>query len=232
MSNSVYSGAGNTFVIRPEPVTAEEASKLAQEFDVDGVIFPENTFFMRIFNRDGSEAEMCGNGLRCFVKFLREQGVIQERYTIETVAGTHTAWPMGDNICAELPPPSPIETIAENLYAINTGVPHLVTFVKDVDTIDLEEIGPALRHHPHFENGCNVNIVQLNPFKIRTYERGVERETQACGTGATACALVAAHVHALPSPISVGVASGDLLKIGFDSGKVTMEGPAEQIVLI
>ena len=231
----LYSGAGNTFALTEKPLSSEEARLLCEATDVDGVIFPENTFRMRTFNRDGSEAEMCGNGLRCFIKFLIELGVEQGRYTIDTLAGTHTAWVKGDQICVKLPPPRDIrwdlKIESYTLHHLNTGVPHAVLFVDDVEAVNLMELGAKIRHNSLFPEGTNVNFVESDTLRMRTYERGVERETLACGTGATASALTAAHVLSRPTPVIMEMQSEAKLKISFTSDwqEVVMEGPAERV---
>lgn len=176
---------------------------------------------------------MCGNGLRCFIKFLiEEKQVIKKKYPIETLGGLHTAWINGENICVELPQPKELRWNLEiegyRLHHLNTGVPHAILFVDSVDKVDLGTLGPIIRHHPHFPNGTNVNVAQLNPFRIRTFERGVEGETLACGTGATASGLAAAKLYALTSPIKIGVQSGDHLTLSFtpDWKNLSLEGPA------
>lgn len=231
MKYSLYSGAGNTFALLEEPISSQQATLLCAVCQVDGVIFPEQTFRMRIFNRDGSEAEMCGNGLRTFVQFLIDQNIKRDIYKIETLAGTHTAWLEGKQIYVKFPSPTDMrwDLSLEGLtvHYLNTGVPHAVIFVDAVDHIDLEELGPKIRYHPLFPKGTNVDIVQLSPLRLRTYERGVEKETLACGTGAVASALAVSKLYNFPSPIEVSVQSGDQLKISFtdDWKSVTMTGP-------
>ncbi len=231
----IYSGAGNTFALTEEPLSSQEVKELAESCCVDGVIFPENTFRMRIFNKDGSEAEMCGNGLRCFVKFLKEKNIHRERYCIETLAGPHIAWIEAERVCVEFPS---VKECRWNLkiedytvHHLNTGVPHAVIFVDSVDEIDPQKLAPLIRHHPLFPEGTNVDFVQIAPFRIRTYERGVEGETLACGTGVMASALAASKIYSLSSPISVQVQSGETLTVSFTSNweRVTMEGPAHRL---
>jgi diaminopimelate epimerase len=119
---------------------------------------------------------------------------------------------------------------------LNTGVPHAVLFVPDADKAMVQELGPEIRRHPHFgPRGTNVNFVQLlgqNRIRVRTFERGVEGETLACGTGVTASALIASRVHRFASPVQVQVQGGDQLEVSFkDSnggfGDVLLTGPAE-----
>ncbi len=235
MRYSLYSGAGNTFAITDEPISPENVAILCEEHAIDGVIFGEDVFRMRIFNRDGSEAEMCGNGLRCFVKNLIEQNIHQERYEIETLAGTHIAWANGDQICVKLPPPQDfrwnLSIPPYHLHHLNTGVPHAVLFVESVDEIDLTQLGPSIRYHSLFPEGVNVNVVDPISLQMRTYERGVEAETLACGTGAVASALALAKQFGLPSPISMEVKSGEKLNISFTSDwqTIIMEGPANRV---
>ncbi len=251
MKYYLYSGAGNTFALTEKPIDSRQAARLCKTCDVDGVIFSDdplpfsdsdesaqqvkNAFRMRVFNRDGTEAEMCGNGLRCFIKFLMEQNIHQECYTVETRAGTHKAWANGSRICAQFPPPWDyrwnLSIGSHTLHYLNTGVPHAVLFVDSVDAVDLLEIAQPIRHHALFPEGTNVNIVEPETLRMRTYERGVEGETLACGTGAVASALAAAKVFALPSPLNMEVRSGEKLKISFspDWKSVTLEGPAHRI---
>ncbi len=191
---------------------------------------------MRIFNSDGSEAEMCGNGLRCFIHFLKERGIQREIYHIDTKAGVQKGWFVYDEICLELMPPHDLRlSLPNNLHFVNTGVPHAVRFVEEVDLIDVERQGRALRYSSEFSPaGANINFVTVrdqSSISIRTYERGVERETLACGTGATAAALITHKIHHLSSPLHVLVRSGERIKVFFtlDWSKVAMMGPVTQL---
>lgn len=240
---SHYSGAGNAFFIfdnRKENFPLACISEICRQHGLDGVIFLESSknadYKMRIFNRDSSEAEMCGNGLRCFIKYLKELGFCQKTYVIETKAGIHTAWLQEEGVCVHMRPPSQLKwNLAPNLSFINTGVPHAVLFVPSVDSLDISVEGPKWRFHPFFAPaGANVNFVSLrdeNSIFIRTYERGVEGETLACGTGAVASALATAYRHSYSSPLEVFVRSGEILKISFtkDFKNIEMEGPATLI---
>lgn len=233
MKYIVYSGAGNTFAIVEKPISGQEASRLCEKCRADGVIFPSSPFQMRILNRDGSEAEMCGNGLRCYVKYLIEQkNILKDNYAIETLGGTYFAWPSQNQISVRCPPPRDLRWNLSvegfTLHHLNTGVPHAVIFVDSIEKIDLMGLAPKIRHHPLFPQGANVNFLSLNPLQIRTYERGVEGETLACGTGVTASALAAAKCYHLPSPLAIQVRSGDILKVAFspDWEEITVEGPA------
>jgi diaminopimelate epimerase len=240
----------------------------------DGVIFldppsleqeEKADFRMRIFNRDGSEAEMCGNGIRCLFAFACDCGWRADEARIETQCGVLRARKINELIQIEMSDPQSIESNFElaridcfpeikqmKFYSLNTGVPHLVGFVaseEELEKINLSQIGPHLRHHEKFgKGGTNVNFAYLvgkNRLKIRTYERGVEGETLACGTGATAAAIAAAIAtgrlyngskqrEVEKESVEVIVASGDLLVIDFqiDKEKIThvlMSGPAKRL---
>lgn len=236
-----YSGAGNTFFLadnRRATFDLTQIPALCKQGSVDGVILAEEAqgadARMRIYNSDGGEAEMCGNGLRCFIHFLQEIGVKRSIYQVETLAGKHSGWFVDNEVCVQLPPPSQVRLhLSNNLHFINTGVPHAVVFVPDVKNIEVASQGKALRHSSLFAPaGANVNFVSLQQdetLNIRTYERGVEAETQACGTGATAAALIAHKLYQLESPIEVKVRSQEKLKISFakDFSEVTLQGPFE-----
>lgn len=196
------------------------------------------------YNSDGSSAEMCGNGARCFARYVRKLTGEKDRVTFETVAGIIAAEFGGERVAVNLTQPGPmrlnesIEVSTGKLvcHSINTGVPHAVLFVPDADQAMVQQTGSQIRYHPHFApKGTNVNFVQSlgpNHIRVRTYERGVEGETLACGTGVTASALVAAEFHRFASPIKVQVQGGDTLEVSFreESGHYTdikLTGPAD-----
>lgn len=249
----IYSGAGNTFALvdnRLGRLCTDVNTIQSMTYDIDGVICLENSslydFKMRIFNKDGSEAQMCGNGLRCLIKFLVELGVVRERYRIETLAsvemGPQIARLIGDEVEVEMGVPHTIcwglpltiDGRTYSLHTLNTGVPHAVLFEEVENIISL---GRTIRFHPHFApQGTNVNFAHYSEgaLVVRTYERGVEGETLACGTGATATALAAAHCLNLSSPIEVAVRSGETLTISFQRKEgsfydVRMRGGAKKI---
>lgn len=245
-----YAGCGNDFILldnreRTITLTALQISQLCHRqrgIGADGLIFLEDSplsdFKMRIFNADGSEAEMCGNGLRCLIKFIRSLGIDQESYRIEVMQQEYRASIQEDLVCVEMRSPTnvqwniPLQMEDFSLHFLNTGVPHVVIFTSHLEEIDVQKWGAAIRHHPHFApHGTNVNFAQIitpNEIRLRTYERGVENETLACGTGATAVALAASHQHQLSGPLQIRTASNECLTIGFES-TVTMTGPAEFI---
>lgn len=235
------SGAGNDFVIvdnRDGKLTpsVEQIVRVCHRqkgVGADGLILLENTvsgtdFAWSFFNSDGSRAEMCGNGARCFARFVQLHAGVNRSFTFQTVAGVIKAEFMGELIRVGLTKPHDLRLGTKlewdggggEVHFLNTGVPHAILFVPDIESVPVQRWGAALRYHPNFApEGTNVNFVQLGqpgkPLLLRTYERGVEGETLACGTGATASALVAALIHKLQSPVEIQVRSGDILKIDF-----------------
>lgn len=217
----------------------------------DGLILLENalsanaSYRMRIFNADGSEAEMCGNGLRCLAHYIRSEEKIVNSLDIETMHQIlNVSFPSSCvRVC--MPAPSPIVhkkiEINQNeisLYCLDTGVPHAVYFTDPFNERNFLSLAPLIRSHPDFQpEGTNVNLVQIlsdQSIAIRTYERGVENETLACGTGAAASAITCAHAFSLKAPITVEVRSGERLIIDFQKKidvftQLTMTGPAEKI---
>lgn len=202
----------------------------------------------RYYNADGGEAEMCGNGARCFGFFTAHLSAEEELPTsvsFETIAGILTAEIIGDDVRIamsepkdlELKAPVRIEDFHSDIHFLNTGVPHAVSFVEDLDEMDIFNYGGAIRRHPHFApSGTNANFAKVlapGHIEIRTYERGVEDETLACGTGMVAAALVHHLLTGAESPVEVDVAGGDTLSIGFEKTgdttftNVTLTGPAE-----
>lgn len=252
-------GAGNDFVVIDNlaldlSLTGEQIAQLCDRHrgvGADGLLAVEPAekgadVKFRYYNADGGEAEMCGNGARCFGRFVsRLLGETKKEITFETIAGTLRAEILGEEVCIEmsepvgleLNAPVKIDSLAVPVHNLNTGVPHAVAFVEDVEATAIIENGAAIRHHAHYQpSGTNANFAQaLSPqhLLVRTYERGVEDETLACGTGITACALIHHLLTGAPSPIKVTVRGGDDICIGFEPlpdqkfAKVTMTGPAD-----
>ncbi|MFN4226828.1 MAG: diaminopimelate epimerase [Candidatus Ratteibacteria bacterium] len=244
-------GSGNDFVVIDNRNNSIKNRKLLaiklcdRKFGIgaDGLLLLEDSkkgdFKMRIFNPDGSEAEMCGNGLRCILRFIHEKSISKKKnLNIETKAGILEGIIKGKIIKVRMKiinsPKLDIEIPIENFKIIgnfvNTGVPHTVIFVDNVEKINLEEIGPKIRFNKVFgKSGTNVDwveIVKRGVIKIRTYERGVEGETLSCGTGACASAIITSIKEKFESPISVITKSKEILKIYFDKNfeKVYLEG--------
>lgn len=198
----------------------------------DGLLVLEGSakadFKMRVFNPDGSEAEMCGNGSRCAALYAAKNGLAEQSMDIDTVAGVLNASVKGDMVKVRLTEPRNIKwnmclMIGKCPYKLDfadTGVPHAVHFVEDLDKVDVKNLGSHIRHHGEFgPEGTNADFVKVvgkNGIKIRTYERGVEDETLACGTGAVASAIISAEAEKMSSPVTVETQSGEKLRVYFD----------------
>ncbi|MBF0254172.1 MAG: diaminopimelate epimerase [Candidatus Omnitrophica bacterium] len=254
-----YSGTGNTFVIVDVRAVnggewAETAQRVCSQYSVDGLLLMEKSskadIRMRIFNPDGSEASMCGNGSRCAAHYAANSLALGHSITMETLAGVLEARVEGVTVKVLLTPPRDIRPLtgyqvpgqAEVPIFLNTGVPHVVTEVGDLSHLDVVGVGRGVRRDERFlPEGTNASFFQKedgNRISVRVYERGVESETVSCGTGSTACALVAAERYRLSSPVEVNVSSGERLRIHFESaddgfrrvfleGEVRVLGPAE-----
>ena len=252
-------GAGNDFILfddRDGTFPAQDASWTARiacrrtGIGCEGLVLiqPSATadFRMRFFNPDGAEAAMCGNGARCVAVLAHEIGVAPRRMRIETAAGLLRAEILGANVRLSMTDPRDwrLDAVlkvmdAEVRYTfVNTGVPHTVVEVTDLDACRVAELGAALRRHPAFAPaGTNVDFVQAagpHAIRLRTYERGVEAETLACGTGITAAALVEARLGCVSPPVEVATAGGYILTVDFrltDEGAtdVSLLGPATHV---
>jgi diaminopimelate epimerase len=254
------SGSGNDFIFidHRKPFLSEDQMK---EFvrkvcrrrvsvGADGLVLVERSekadLKWRFFNADGSEAEMCGNAGRCLGRFAHLKGMTGSTLTFETLAGILSATADGGRVKLEMTRPHSLkldETLLvegkqEVVSSLNTGVPHAVLFTEDLRKADVARMGNAIRFHPHFSpKGTNVNFVQLESssrMAVRTYERGVEGETLACGTGVVASALIAAFKGQVTSPVSVRTEGGEILTVHFEIGgdevkKVLFEGEVHVI---
>ncbi len=233
-------GTGNDFIVfdnRSHIFSGDEAqffSEICQRrtsVGADGILLIEQgdsaPVRMRYFNRDGNESTMCGNGARCAGYFSwKKQIVTDNHFTLEALDGVHRVDIENSRVTLEMIRPhgfkSQLNILQESEFDeggfIDTGVPHYVIFVKDVDAVDVGSLGSYYRHHAAFPRGTNVNFVQLSGQKrirIRTYERGVEEETLSCGTGSVASALISSHHFGYVSPLMVSNRGGDLM-IRFD----------------
>jgi diaminopimelate epimerase len=234
------SGTGNDFIlidhrqplIEPESMSAFSSAVCRRKFSVgaDGLILIENSeqadFRWRFFNADGSVAEMCGNGARCAARFAFIQGIAPAKMRFETLAGLIEAEVSGKEVAVKMTEPRDLrlhQIITVNnapftLHSLNTGVPHAVVFVENIEETDVCGLGRAVRYHEAFQPaGSNVNFVQKrgDAFKVRTYERGVEDETLACGTGSAASAIIAALLGQAASPVEIITSGNDRLTILF-----------------
>ncbi len=242
------SGSGNDFILIDNrgKVLDQDPQEFARKIchrqlsvGADGLILLEPSevadFKMRILNADGSEAEMCGNGGRCIARLAHMLGAAKERMAFETLAGLIRAEVWGARVKLQMVNPHSLRVnlpIRVNgswyrVHTINTGVPHAILFVEDLERAPVVELGRKIRSHEAFRPaGTNVDFVQVtgpNRIMIRTYERGVEDETLACGTGATASALIAAALGYVTSPVAVTVRSGELLTVHFEQRDGTFE---------
>ncbi len=247
------SGTGNDFIvidhrkpcISPEAMSEFASQVCRRKFSVgaDGLILIENCdqadFKWLFFNADGSVAEMCGNGARCAARFAYMHGIAPARMRFETLAGIIEAQVADLDVSVKITDPVNLlmhrEIMVDDepvvLHSVDTGVPHAVVFVDDIAEMDVCAWGSRIRHHEAFmPAGTNVNFVQEQDgaFKVRTYERGVEDETLACGTGAAASALIAVLLEQTRSPVEIITSGGDRLTIVFD---VQNESSAENMFL-
>jgi diaminopimelate epimerase len=251
-------GAGNDFVLidnRAQSIklTPEQVVRLCHRqrgIGADGLFLlvpcksGKADWAWEFYNRDGTAADMCGNGARCFGRFIQKVAGVKDQTTFETGAGIITAVFHGDRVTVNLTRPKDLRlgeavvltTGIQTVHSCNTGVPHAVLFVADADKAMVLQTGPEVRYHKHFgPKGTNVNFVQLlgpNHIRVRTYERGVEGETLACGTGVSASALIASRIHGFQAPIKVQVEGGDTLEVDFKQdgegyAEVRLTGPAD-----
>ena len=205
-----YQGTGNDFILLDnrqnmyDAITSEQVMKMCDRrfgIGADGLLLLNNKegfdFEMIYYNADGKEGSMCGNGGRCIVKFASKLGIKKKEYSFSAVDGSHKAEiDLDKEVSLKMNDVKDVKFIL-NYYLLNTGSPHYVKYVKNVETIDIVTEGRKIRNSKDFEeNGVNINFVEImsdDEIYVRTYERGVEDETLSCGTGVTAAALVSAH---------------------------------------
>ena len=261
-------GLGNDFIVidnRDGQICDADSAGLARRLcerhisiGADGLLLLSNSAVsdmqMRIFNADGSEAEMCGNGVRCFAKYCYENGILKKKQlAVETLAGVKHVWLIVENdtviaVTVDMGTPEwdrskiPMQgqgtcinqdlRVDEETYKVtclSMGNPHCVIFVENVDEFPVEYVGPIIENHEAFPKRTNVEFTQVsgkNELKVRVWERGCG-ETMACGTGACASALVANHLGKVSGKVKVHLRGGNLL---LDVGeRVFMTGPAEKV---
>jgi len=254
------SGSGNDFIIIDNldlSLGIEDLSSFAVKVcrrkisvGADGLLVIEPSdiadFKWRFFNADGSMAEMCGNAARCVARWAYLKGIAGNTMCWETIAGIIHAEVSGEMVKVKLTDPSAVETgirlEADDrqylLDSIDTGVPHAVVFVEDLDGYDVFNQGRKIRFHERFApRGTNADFVAVqNPhqIRVRTYERGVEGETLACGTGCVASVLAAAARNLVETPVDAVVQSGEILRIYFTKNgdlfnEIYLEGPVKII---
>jgi len=254
------SGSGNDFIIidnrnlsfpvKDLSIFVRGICQRKTSVGADGLILIEPSaradFKWQFFNSDGSAAEMCGNAARCVARYAYLTGIAGKKLSLETRAGIIMAEVQDDIVKVRLTDPSSLkreEKIIVNgkefhLDCIDTGVPHAVSFVDSLESCAVVEIGRHIRHHKFFQpRGTNVNFAFVfgrHAMKVRTYERGVEDETLACGTGVVASALAAAGRNLVESPVDVTVQSGEILRIYFTSNnggfrEIYLEGKVKMV---
>lgn len=251
VSFSKMSGAGNDFIMvdNRDGILADPAEfarvHCRRRFDVgaDGVMLIEGSdsadIAIRVINADGSEAEMCGNGARCAAMFACRKGIAPASMVMDSVAGPVSARVEGELVtigldgAAGMDEPRELAILDTTLVVhwIEFGVPHAVVFVEDADAVDVESLGRAIRYHDAFApRGTNANFAQVtgpNAIRVRTYERGVEGETFACGTGSCSAAIISHVTGAVGAPPVEVAVNGGLLKVDFRM----QDGQARQVRL-
>lgn len=239
-----YQGTGNDFVMidnRKGDVLARHNADLIKQLcgrrfgiGADGLILlqnhPDYDFEMVYFNADGREGSMCGNGGRCAVAFAHRLGIIGQTTKFWAVDGLHEAkiTPEGTWVDLKMIDVNAIE-IGSDYFIMNTGSPHYVIFVEDIDDINVHEQGQAIRYSERFrKEGINVNFVEEHSegLLVATYERGVEAETLSCGTGVTACAIAYSlrkgnATHNIPYQTPIQTKGGQLsVRFTFENGNI------------
>ncbi len=245
-----YQGAGNDFIMidnRNNKFPKNDVKIIHKLCDrrfgigADGLILLEpsvkNDFTMVYFNADGNEGSMCGNGGRCIVAFAKQLNIVEEKTKFEAVDGLHFASIKNDSISLQM---IDIETVEEfeNYSFLNTGSPHHVSFNDKIGNINVKELGAKIRYGaPYFKEGTNVNFAEQisdNSFKVRTYERGVEDETLACGTGVTAVAIAANKSNKTKANNILIKVLGGQLEVSFNREgdlykNIFLKGPAQLV---
>jgi diaminopimelate epimerase len=249
-----YHGAGNDFIliddragrVLPRLTTDRVAGVCHRHFGVgaDGLMLLRPgeegiDFEMIYYNADGSTSTLCGNGARCILRFAHDLGIHRDTYTFRAADGIHTGRIAGDQICLSMHDIATYERDGA-AYLLNTGSPHYVVFRNDLDEVDVLREGRAVRYAERYrERGVNVNFAAETErgIDLLTYERGVEAETLACGTGVTAAAIAYRLAHDPggrgPFRVDVRARGGDLFVRGVRTrsgfGQLELWGPAERV---
>ena len=244
-----YQGAGNDFIMidnRDRTFalnTLQIAGLCNRHFGIgsDGLILlnpsSDFDFTMVYYNADGKQGSMCGNGGRCLVAFARDLGIVKKQATFDAVDGEHYATITNDEVCLKMMDVRKIK--AQNTHCVlDTGSPHYVKMVKDIQGLDVVKKGAEIRYQSDFPDGINVNFVKKinrETFRVRTYERGVESETLACGTGVTAVALAMHHTKKTDVHQITLQAKGGILQVSFEPKaeqvyqNIFLKGNAKQV---
>ncbi len=254
------SGCGNDFVIVDEAVlpAGVQLEKLGAAIcalgtgiGADGLVVVRPaveggaSYSVDVINRSGAPAELCGNASRCVARYALDRGIAGTRHAFRTVAGLVEAEVLGDSVTVGLPDPTPIvldmpvalegETFSVDFLEV--GVPHAVLWWDgDVEAAPVPTLGRRLRHAHAFPKGANANFVAVTGdlLRVRTFERGVEAETLACGTGSSASAIAAVRRGLLARPVRVKTSQGGLLTVDFElsgdqASRVRLSGPADYV---
>lgn len=245
------SGAGNDFVVidnmrsaLPADIVQLARAVCSRHFGIgaDGLLLIEPAvradFTMKYYNADGSYGGMCGNGGRCAARFALLTGLAGSHVRFSALDHVYAADVSGSTVRLAMKPPQRLRTnlqirlpdgIIDGAF-VDTGAPHVIIFRDDVDNIDVTGMGRAIRNHEmFFPDGCNVNVASIlthDSLALRTYERGVEGETLACGTGAVASAVMLAAVRGFQPAITVYVKSGERLVVHLQSDGTNITGAA------
>jgi diaminopimelate epimerase len=251
-----WQGLGNDYLVidagdLPAPLTASAVSRLCDRHlgvGGDGILVleePTGAVFdavarMRVFNPDGGEPEMCGNGIRLFARYMAQRGVVtRDEFVIETLAGPIRPRLLPDGLVrvdmgkARVDPGRTVDVEGRSLdcTVVDVGNPHCIITVDDPFSFPVTGIGPLVEHHPMFPNRTNVEFIRMEPdgsVTMRVWERGVG-ETQACGTGATAVGAAAVRVAGARSPVTVHLLGGDLIIEVAEDDRAFMTGPAVEV---
>lgn len=248
ISFSKYQGTGNDFILidNRQNVVFKNNTKLVKKLcdrrfgiGADGLMLledhPDYDFNMIYYNADGTSS-MCGNGGRCIMAFAKDLGIVGDKATFEAIDGVHRARFVGDIISISMQDVTQVEN-GDGYVFLNTGSPHHVQFVDDLDGMDVKTEGGSIRNSDRYgSDGSNINFVKqdCDTFKVRTYERGVEDETLSCGTGVTAVALAMHHLKKTSRNRVDIVTPGGKLQVAFkktESGytEIDLIGPATYV---
>jgi diaminopimelate epimerase len=245
-----YQGAGNDFVMidnyteRIADLTSEEIATICHRrfgIGADGLIIinksESSDFNMKYYNSDGNEGSMCGNGGRCAVQFANDLNIIKSKTVFNAIDGQHEAEIIKPNfVSLKMNDVHELKQTKHGLF-MDTGSPHVMIKTNDIDNLDVFNLGKTIRNSEAFApSGTNVNFFEINDNKIiiRTFERGVENETLACGTGSVATAIAAFHQNLIAHQNNVHlIAKGGDLFVSFEGNNpftnIWLKGPATKV---
>lgn len=231
-----YSGCGNLFLLASDPediqshLSSPQIAKLCASLEetVDGMLFLGKGLRMHYYNQDGSRASMCGNGLRCLGHFAHTLGA-PDQFSLDTDLGKRAIFIQNNHLVkTDMGEKPSVSHPLADWYFCSTGVPHAVQFTSKVQEGTIEELARPIRYHRVFApNGTNVCFASIgqNEIFLRTYERGVERETGACGTGACAASVIAAECFRLPFPHTIHFRSGENATVDLHENRLFLTAP-------